>query len=747
MKSNFCLTLILVFFLFSNNLSAQNISLQTFATGFSAPVDITHAGDDKLYVVEKAGRIKVLVPGTASPSLFLDISSIVLSSGGEQGLLGLAFHPNYVVNGYFYVCYTTGTGSGSSVVARYTRSASNPLQANTASALTLLTVQQPFTNHNGGCIKFGPDGLLYISLGDGGSGGDPQNLAQNLNSRLGKLLRINVDQSSSSLNYSIPSTNPFIGTPNTQPEIWAYGLRNVWRFSFDRITGDLWMGDVGQNIWEEINRQPAGASGGQNYGWRCYEGNVVYNASGCPAMSALTPPVHVYQHLNGDCSVTGGFVYRGSQINSLWGKYIFTDYCTGLIRALTLTPNNAYNSSNLVDGSNNQHVGFGEDIYGELYVVEIQSGSILKLVDNTNCKPKAFITTPMPANCVQSVTLIALSNPSLNYQWQLNNVNISGATSSSYTASQAGIYRVIVSASNAGCQASDTSAALMFSGCPKPSITTITPSNTQATVNWTAQNCAVKYRLQYRISGTTNWISVNNLTSPSYQLNNLSASTSYQLRIRSQCNANGSWLSEWTAISTFTTLGGAVNCQPPSGQNINAVTSSTATVLWTPVSGATGYRVRYRPLGSSTWTVNLINSGTASSYVLNGLTNSTTYEVQICTRCQTQPLQLSAYSNSIQFVTPAQRLDQANPDPFMLVRVFPNPTQDNLSIHTIAPVDQDLNILIYNSMGQLILYKLVAGVNRSQTQIMDVKHLTPGIYIMEISSSDGNRQTLQFVKQ
>jgi hypothetical protein len=143
----------------------------------------------------------------------------------------------------------------------------------------------------------------------------------------------------------------------------------------------------------------------------------------------------------------------------------------------------------------------------------------------------------------------------------------------------------------------------------------------------------------------------------------------------------------------------------------------------------------------------LINSGTASSYVLNGLTNSTTYEVQICTRCQTQPLQLSAYSNSIQFVTPAQRLDQANPDPFMLVRVFPNPTQDNLSIHTIAPVDQDLNILIYNSMGQLILYKLVAGVNRSQTQIMDVKHLTPGIYIMEISSSDGNRQTLQFVKQ
>jgi glucose/arabinose dehydrogenase len=725
--------------------SAQNISLQSFATGFSNPVDITHAGNENLYVVEKAGRIKVITPGTTTYPVFLDITSLVLSSGGEQGLLGLAFHPNYSSNGYFYVCYTAGISPGSSVVARYTRSADNPLLADPASAVVLLTVTQPFSNHNGGCIKFGPDGFLYISLGDGGSAGDPQNNSQNLNNRLGKILRIDVNQSAAPLNYSIPSSNPFVGVSNTQPEIWAYGLRNVWRFSFDRINGDLWMGDVGQNVWEEVNRQPSGSAGGQNYGWRCYEGNAVYNTTGCASASTMTAPVHVYQHVNGDCSITGGFVYRGTLINSLWGKYIFTDYCSGLIRALTQTPNNAYNSSNLIDANNNQHVSFGEDIYGELYVVQMQIGSILKIVDNTNCKPKAFITTA-PVNCGQSVVLNALQNPALTYQWQLNNVNITGATSNSYTATQAGNYRVIVNRLGTGCAGADTSAIYNFPGCPKPLINTITPSNTNAIINWTAQPCATKYRLQYRLQGTTTWTSVNNISGTSYQINNLTLSTTYQVRVRTQCSNNGSWLSDWSAVVNFTTLGGVANCSPPAGISISAIAASSATVNWQPISGAYGYRVRYRPIGSSSWTLNVINNGTTSSHTISGLTGSTTYEVQVCTKCQNDPQLLSAYSSSISFTTPAQRIDEEAEAP-ILMTIYPNPVSDILYLNTTLPEDKGLNVLVYNASGQLMFYKMMDGLNRAQTQTINVQHLAAGHYFLEVFCTDGSTQKLRFVKQ
>ncbi len=725
--------------------TAQNISLQSFATGFSQPVDLAHAGDDKLYVVEKAGRIKVITPGTVNYPTFLDISTIVLSTGGEQGLLGLAFHPNYATNGFFYVCYTTGTSPGSSIVARYTRSAANPLIAEPSSALILLSIQQPFSNHNGGCIKFGPDGFLYISIGDGGSGGDPQNNGQNLNTRLGKILRIDVNQSTPPLNYSIPSTNPFVGATNAQPEIWAYGLRNVWRFSFDRINGDLWIGDVGQNIWEEVNRQPAGSSGGQNYGWRCYEGNAVYNTTGCASASTMTAPVHVYQHVGGDCSITGGFVYRGTLINSLWGKYLFTDYCSGLIRSLTQTPNNAYNSANLLDANNNQHVSFGEDVYGELYVLQIQVGSILKIVDNSNCKPKAIITNSS-VSCGQSIVLNALSNPSLTYQWQLNSTNISGATSSTYTATQAGNYRVIVNRIGTGCSGADTSAVYNFPGCPKPSAPVAVASVNSAQVTWGAQPCATKYRLQYRLQGTTTWTTINNLLNTSYFINNLTIATTYQVRVRTQCSNNGSWLSDWSSIVNFTTLGGVTNCVAPSGINITNITASNVTVNWQPISGAYGYRVRFRPQGTTSWAVNVINNGNATSQSINGLNGSTTYEVQVCTKCQNDPQQLSSYSNSITFTTPAQRLEDTEEMP-VLVNIYPNPVSDIVNINTLVTESTSLNILIYNASGQLVLYKMMDGINRSQTQAINVQHMPAGIYLMEVLSSDASKQTLQFVKQ
>jgi glucose/arabinose dehydrogenase len=734
----YCLLLLLTF----TTAKSQNISLQTFATGFSLPVDLAHAGDDNLYVVEKAGRIKVITPGSTTYHVYLDISSIVLSSGSEQGLLGLAFHPNYASNGYFYVYYTTGTGSGTSVVARYTRSSNNPLQADASSAQVLLTIPQPYTNHNGGCLKFGPDGYLYISLGDGGSAGDPQANAQNLNSRLGKLLRIDVNSTSGSLNYSIPSTNPFVGVANAQPEIWAYGLRNPWRFSFDRLNGDLWMGDVGQNVWEEINRQPAGV-GGQNYGWRCYEGNAVYNTTGCASASTMTPPVYVYQHVNGDCSVTGGFVYRGALINSLWGKYLFTDFCSGLIRALTQTPNNTYNSSNLLDANNNQHVSFGEDRYGELYIVQYQVGSILKIVDNSNCKPKAFITTA-PVECGTSVVLNALYHPSLTYQWQRNGSNISGATNNSYTATQSGNYRVIVKRTGSGCNASDTSAVYYFPGCPTPAIGTISTTSNSAQINWSAQACAQRYRLQYRIQGSSTWTSINGLTNTTTTINGLIPATTYQVRVRTQCSTNGSWLSDWSAITNFTTVGGVANCAPPTGVSVSNITANSAQVNWQLINGAYGYRVRFRPIGAGSWTVLVVNSSTVASLTLSNLSSSTAYEVQVCTKCQNDPIQLSAYSASVSFSTPAQRIEESIENDQILA--YPNPTHDVINILVKATDDEDLNILLYNANGQLVLLKMLNGINRSQVQTINIGHLPDGIYLLEVLGNN-SRRTMKMIKQ
>ena len=260
-----------------------SINLQQIATGFNRPVDIVHAGDNRLFIVEQNnGRIRIMdQDGNINPTNFLDIGSRVGSTANEQGLLGLAFHPNYASNGYFYVNYTATNGNTN--ISRFTVSA-NPDVANANSEVILLTVSQPYNNHNGGGIKFGPDGYLYIGMGDGGSGGDPGNRAQNTTNLLGKMLRIDVDGGSP---YSIPVDNPFVNNGSVSNEIWAIGVRNPWRFSFDRQTGDLWIADVGQGDWEEINMQPAASNGGENYGWRCYEGNIAFETAGCSSVSSF----------------------------------------------------------------------------------------------------------------------------------------------------------------------------------------------------------------------------------------------------------------------------------------------------------------------------------------------------------------------------------------------------------------------------------------------------------------------------
>ena len=338
------------------------LSLELFAEGFNSVVEMAHAGDNRLFIVEKTGKIKILHPdGSTNSFPFLDVSNLI-SNGGEQGLLGLAFPSDFQTSGRFYINYTNT--SGNTVIARYTVS-SNPDIANT-SGEPLLVIQQPFTNHNGGTLKFGPDGYLWISSGDGGGAGDPNGNAQNTNTLLGKILRIDV----SGLTYTSPSSNPFFGQ-NGADEIWAYGVRNPWKFSFDRETGDFWMADVGQNAIEEINHTLSAVSG-LNYGWRCYEGNDPYNTVGCDAPESMTFPIGVYNHSSGRCSITGGYVYRGTLYPNLQGCYFFGDFCSGEIGFVQ--PNGELT---FILDSGISITSFGEDANGELYV--LGNGKVYKL--------------------------------------------------------------------------------------------------------------------------------------------------------------------------------------------------------------------------------------------------------------------------------------------------------------------------------------------------------------------------------
>ena len=364
----------------SDSARAQSIALELVANNLANPVAITHAGDGsgRLFITLQDGQIVIYNGTQILPTPFLDISSLV-SCCGERGLLSVAFHPNYVNNGFVYVNYTDNNGN--TVIARYTVSA-NPNIANPSSAFILLTIQQPFSNHNGGQLQFGPDGYLYIGMGDGGSGGDPQDNAQNLGTLLGKMLRINVNgddfPTDPNRNYSIPSDNPFVGITGLD-EIWALGFRNPWRFSFDLLTDDLFIGDVGQNNFEEIDFQPASSNGGENYGWRCYEGNSAFNTSGCSPASNYEFPIFEYSHAEG-CSVTGGYRYRGNDFPGLFGIYFSGDFCSGKIWGTTQN-GSSWTTNQLLDTSLSIS-SYGEDETGEIYLAHYSSpdGAIYHIV-------------------------------------------------------------------------------------------------------------------------------------------------------------------------------------------------------------------------------------------------------------------------------------------------------------------------------------------------------------------------------
>jgi glucose/arabinose dehydrogenase len=376
----------------SDNPQKAVLSLTLFATGLNSPVSITNAGkdDDRLFVNERAGLIKIVQPdGTVVNEPFLDISDRVNSQGREEGLLGLTFHPNYVANGYFFVNYTYMMNSTRlSRISRFMVSDDANI-ADPKSEDILLTITQPFSNHNAGDIHFGPDGYLYIPLGDGGGGGDSMDNAQNLKTLLGKVVRIDVDSlignkqaecfGDGSGHYLVPLTNPLRDGPgDTCDEIWAVGLRNPWRSSFDQETGDFYIADVGQSAREEINFQKANSTVAENYGWRCYEGNNDFNTSGCAAKESYTFPIFEYgTHVDG-CSVTGGYVYRGSKYPAMEGRYFLTDFCSGNFWDLLQTGDSwqVTKHTYLIASG---YASFGEDSSGEIYVVNMNSGNLYLL--------------------------------------------------------------------------------------------------------------------------------------------------------------------------------------------------------------------------------------------------------------------------------------------------------------------------------------------------------------------------------
>ncbi len=351
------------------------LAVEQVAGGFTNPTAVTNAGDgsDRLFVVGREGTIRIVNPGgNVAATPFLDITSLVLS-GNERGLLGLAFHPDYVENGRFFVAYTRRP-DGANTVAEY-RVSAQPALADPASGRILISVLDPAANHNGGGLAFGPDDYLYISMGDGGGQDDQYGNGQNLNTLLGKLLRIDVDGSpAAGRAYAIPPTNPF-ATSGGAPEIWAYGLRNPWRFSFDREWGDIFIGDVGGGAWEEINRQPADGPGGLNYGWPIMEGR--HCRTGTCTITGFVQPIAEYDHSSG-CSVIGGFVYRGTAQPDLDGVYVFGDWCSGILFTLqvdegTITPKPVLSSGLAVSS-------FGEDDSGEIYLVDFAGGGLYHVV-------------------------------------------------------------------------------------------------------------------------------------------------------------------------------------------------------------------------------------------------------------------------------------------------------------------------------------------------------------------------------
>lgn len=526
-----------IFFIFCGlTLAAQpNLGVQLRTSGFNEPLDIVHAGDSRLFIVERGGTIRILYSDN-SVATFLDITTIVGSTGGEQGLLGLAFHPDYASNGYFYVNYTDLAGD--THISRFSRSIGDSESADPASELNLLFMDQPASNHNGGDLNFGPDGYLYISMGDGGGAG--HNRSQDItDNKLGKILRINVDEG---IPYAIPEDNHFVDAIGDD-EIWAMGLRNPWRSNFDRLTGDLWIADVGADSWEEINFIAHDTAEFMNFGWKCYEGNMLREGTLC---DTIVPdfdfPVFVYPHdiNDGGFAITGGYVYRGITFPELYGKYIFCDYISG--NFWTLEPDGAGGFINTFYDYIIDHItSFGEDVNGEIFACVNETGNIYQIVDLCNAFSANFTVTnanaPTINNGAINLNVIGGTAP-YNFIWS------NGATTEDISGLNAGTYAVTIT-DNAGCTFSDS--VIVENNCQAATGITSTPTATTVFINWDDVG-ATGYRVLYKPVGPGAFTQINTPVS-SITISGLSPSTAYTFKIRNKCpgapgsfTANGNFI-------------------------------------------------------------------------------------------------------------------------------------------------------------------------------------------------------------
>jgi len=571
------------------------ITFHEIADGLSNPVFITNAGDGsgRIFVIERAGRIRIIKDGALLPTPFLDIDSDVRSAGGEQGLLGLAFHPLYDTNGQFYVVYTApraGDSEGSNLVLeQFFVSAGDPDEATLVGRTELLTIGHPsYSNHNGGVIAFGPDGYLYWSTGDGGGGGDPSNNAQNKDRLLGKILRIDIDDDNlvDGIPYEIPPSNPFVGIDGDD-RIWAYGLRNPWKFSFDSVTGDLYIGDVGQSAREEIDFQLAGSMGGENYGWRMMEGNACVSA-GCDTTGKVLP-VAQYGHSSGGCAVTGGYVYRGTDFPSLYGHYFFGDFCSGRLYSIYRNSTPGWDPVQSVGTSFNIST-FGEGEDKELYLANYYAGEIYKIGYLISISGNAGIGgTKLSYTDGVLKTVTAASNG--NYS-----LVVPEGWSGTVTPSKAGYTfvpdsrtynNVLASFSNQDYSVLLPAPALQFPG-QNQVINSTTPA-----FNWSSVANAGHYEIV--IANDNAFGSVvetqNNITTlPFTPLNPLADGTYYwRVRTYNPANVEG----PWSAVRTFTvdTAGPAapINSSPTDAATVRP----TPTFRWSRPATAVHYEFKY----------------------------------------------------------------------------------------------------------------------------------------------------------
>ncbi len=452
---------------FSVKYSFAQVTLTQFAAGFTEAVDIVNAGDDRLFIVERAGRIRIVdTAGVVKPGYFLDIHNEVESGYNEQGLLGLAFAPDYTISGNFY-CYYTQKNTDSIRIVRFMVSSTNPDSADASSEQEIIGVNHNYAlNHDGGDLFFRKtDGYLYFATGDGGSGGDPGNRSQNLDTLLGKFIRLDV--SAGGPGYTIPPTNPLIGLPG-RDEIYNWGMRNPWRWSFDRWNGDLWIGDVGQNLYEEIDYQPESSPGGLNYGWHCYEGNHTYPVGACTIPDAVFP-VREYSHSSGGVATIGGFRYRGANFSNLFGKYFYSDESTSGYGIHYLLPDGVggWADTSLGNLGRSTLVCFGEDRWGELYVSEYANGNIYRFT-GASCSPVAFINNADTVYVCDTLSPQELRTPdgkNFHYQWYQDGNAIAGNDNDSLTINQGGSYYVIATNSG-GCSTTSDAVRVIYAGPP-----------------------------------------------------------------------------------------------------------------------------------------------------------------------------------------------------------------------------------------------------------------------------------------